>query len=76
MRDIIIVLQESDTWTIQLTIAIDFISWKDAEEEHLMHSKSSNLKFTSYDDDANEVADEFCESLRSRYQGNLIKEGS
>ena len=35
-----------------------------------MHSNSDNIKFTSYND-ANEVADELFESLRSRYQGNL-----
>ena len=37
-----------------------------------MHSKSDNIKFTSYND-ANEVDDEFFESLRSRYQDNLEK---
>ena len=30
-------LQNSDTWKIELTIAINFISSKDAEEEHVMH---------------------------------------
>ena len=32
LRDIIIDLQESDTWKIQLTIGVNFISSKDAEE--------------------------------------------
>ena len=45
LRDIII--QESDIWKIQLTIAINFISPKDAENNHVMHSKSDNIKFTS-----------------------------
>ena len=62
LRDIIINLQKSDTWKIQLTIAINFISSKDAEEERVMHSRSNNIKFTSYID-ANEVADELFESL-------------
>ena len=31
-RDIIIDLQESDTWKIQLTSGVNFISSKDAEE--------------------------------------------
>ena len=70
MTNIIIDLQYSDTWKIQLTIAINFISSKDAEEEHAMHSRSHNLKFTSYND-ANEVVDKLFESLRTRYQGNL-----
>ena len=49
-----------------------FISSKYAEDECVMHSKSDNIKFTSYND-ANEVDDEFFESLRSRYQDNLEK---
>ena len=36
MRNIIINLQNSDTWKIQLTIAINFISSKEAAEEHVM----------------------------------------
>ena len=67
MRNIIIDLQNSETWKIQLTIAI---SSKDAEEEHVMHSRNDDIKFTSYND-ANEVVDEIFESLRSRYQENL-----
>ena len=70
LTNIIIDLQESDTWKIQLTIAINFISWKDAKEERLMHSKSNKTKFTSYID-ANEVIDKLSKSLRSIYQGNL-----
>ena len=49
-----------------------FISSKYAEDERVMHSKSDNIKFTSYND-ANEVDDEFFEPLRSRYQDNLEK---
>ena len=63
-------LQNSDTWKIQLTITINFISSKDVEEERVIHSSSDNIKFTSYND-ANEVVDELFESLRSRYQGKL-----
>ena len=70
MRIIIIDLQNPDTWKIQLTIAINFTSSKDAEEEHVMNSRSNNIKFTSYND-AYEVVDELFESLHSRYQGNL-----
>ena len=68
MRNIIID-QNSDTWK-KLTIVISLISLKDAEEEHVMHSRSDNIKFTSYND-AIEVVDELFESLHSRYQGNL-----
>ena len=56
MRDIIIDLQKSDTWKIQLTIAINSISSKDAEEDRVMHSRSDNIKLTS-DNDANKVVD-------------------
>ena len=69
-RDIIINLQNSDKWEIQLTIAINFISSKDTEEERVMHSNSDNMKFTSWDD-ANEVVDELSKSLRSKYQEKL-----
>ena len=54
MRNTIIDFQNSDTWKIQLTIAINFIASKDAEEERVMHSTSNNIKFKSYND-ANEV---------------------
>ena len=70
MRNIIINLQNSDAWKIQLTIAANFISSKDGEEEHLMHSSSGNIKFTPYSD-ANDVIDKLFKSLRSRYQENL-----
>ena len=70
LRDKIIDLPESDTWNTQLTIAINFVSSKGAEEERVMHSESDNIKFASYND-ANKVADELFESLGSRYQGDL-----
>ena len=56
------------------TIAINFSSSKDAEEERVMHSSSSNIKFTFYSN-ANEVIKELFESLREKYQENLINEG-
>ena len=65
MRNIIIDLQNFDTWKIQLTIVINFNSSKDAEEEHVMHSTSDHINFTSYSD-VNEVIDEQFESIRSR----------
>ena len=37
-------LQSSDTWKIQLTVAINFISSKDTEEERVMYSVSDNIK--------------------------------
>ena len=59
-------LQNFDTWNIQLTIAINLISSKDAEEERVINSRGSNIKLTSYND-VNENADEIFESLHSRH---------
>ena len=69
MRDIVD-LQDSDTWKIRLTIAINFISSKDAEKEHINQSRSMILNFASYNN-GNEVVDELFESLCSRFQNNL-----
>ena len=70
LRNIIIDLQNSDIWKVQLTIAVNFTSSKDLEEERVMHSTSNSIKLTSYDD-VNEVVYGLFESLCSRYQGNL-----
>ena len=70
MKDIVIHLQSSDTWKVQLTVAINFIASKDTEEEHVMYSRSENVIFTPYND-ANEVVDELFEWLLSKYQDNL-----
>ena len=66
----IINFQISDTWKIQLTIAVKFISSKNIDEERIMHSKSNNIKFMPYDNE-NEVVNELFESLLSRYQIGL-----
>ena len=47
MRDIIINLQKSGTWKVQLTIAISFISSKVVNQEH---SQSHNTEFMNFDD--------------------------
>ena len=65
MKDIIIDLQKSDTWKIQFTIAINFISSKDVDEDRVMLSKRDNIEFVSFDN-ANEVVNELFESLLSR----------
>ena len=70
MRNIIADLQNSDAWKIQLTIAINFISSKDREEERVMDSNSGNIKFTPYGD-ANDVIEKLFKSLRSGYQENF-----
>ena len=70
LRDIITNLEKSDTWKIQLTIAINFISSKDVDEEHVMHSKSNN-KESMQNDNANEVENELFELLISRCEISL-----
>ena len=44
LKDIRNNLKESDTWKIQLKIAINFISSKDTHEERVMHSKRDNIE--------------------------------
>ena len=70
MMDIIIDLQKFDTWKINLTMAINFISSTDSGKERIMDSKSDNIKFKSYND-VNEVVNELIDSLCSRYQIDL-----
>ena len=64
-------LKKSDTWKIDLTIAINFISSKDDnDEEHVMHSKSDKIEIMT-NDEADEVTEELFKSLLNRYQNNL-----
>ena len=56
---------------VQLTIAINFVSSKDVNEERVMHSKSDNKEFMTDDLVANDVIDELFESLISKYQSGL-----
>ena len=42
LKDIIINLKKSDTLQIQLAVAINFISFKDNDEDCVIHSKSDN----------------------------------
>ena len=51
-------------------MVINFISSKDVEEEHVMHSNSVNIKFTPYSD-ANHATDELFKSLCSIYREHL-----
>ena len=42
-------LKKSDTWNIKLTTAINFISSKNANEEHLMHSSRDSIEIMPHD---------------------------
>ena len=61
-KNIINNLKNSDTWKIQLTMAINFISFKDNGEERVMYSKSDNIQIM-INDKADEVIKELFKSL-------------
>ena len=65
-------LKKLDTWEIQLTIAVNFISFKDNDQEHVMHSKSDGIEIM-INDKADEAIEERFKSLQNRYQINLEK---
>ena len=51
LKDIINDLQNSDTGKTQLTITINFFSFEDDnDEEHIVHSKSDNIKIMISDE--------------------------
>ena len=56
-KDIINNLKKVDTWKIQLTIANNFVSSIDNNEEHVMHSKCNNIEIL-INDEADEVIKE------------------
>ena len=66
LKDTINNLQKFDKLKIQLTIANNFISSIDNNEEHLMHSKSDDREII-INDEADEVIEELFKSLKNRY---------
>ena len=68
LKNIINNLQKSDTWKIQVTITINFITSKhDNDKERVMHWKGDSIEIT-VNDEADEVTKELFESLKKRYQ--------
>ena len=65
MKDIINNLKNSNAWKIQLTMAINFISFKNTDEERVMQSKSDKIECVIYDE-AGEVIEDLFESLLNR----------
>ena len=63
-------LKKSDTWKIQVTIAINFISSIDNDVECIMQSKSDSIEIM-INDEADEVMKELFDSLKNKYQNNL-----
>ena len=70
LKDIINILKKSHMWKTKLTIAINFMSSKDNDEDRVVHSKSDNVEMMiNYEDD--EVIEERFQSLLSSYQIGL-----
>ena len=69
LEDIINNLKKSDTWT-HLTIANNFISSTDNDEERVMHSKRDNIEIM-INEEVDGVIKELFDSLKNRYQTNL-----
>ena len=63
LKDIINNIKKSGTWKIQLTMAINFISSIDNDEERVMHSKSDNIEIM-VNDEADEVIKELFDSQK------------
>ena len=57
-------------WKIQLTMAINFISSKDSEETHTMHTKSNNVEIMM-GSETDEITEEFFKSFLQKYQERL-----
>ena len=55
---------------IQLTMAINFMSSKDSDETHIMHTKSNNIKIM-LSNETDKIIREIFESLLQRYQEGL-----
>ena len=73
MKNILIKLvisRKSDTWKIQLTIAINFISSIDSDQQRVMHSKMDDIEIM-INDETDEVIKELFDSLKNRRQNNL-----
>ena len=54
-------------WKIQLTMSINFISFKDSDKTRNMHTKSNNIEIMVVSE-TNEIIEELFKSLLQRYQ--------
>ena len=77
LSDIINVHKTQDQGKIKLTMEINFISSKDSNETHTMHTKSDDIKIM-IDNETDEIIKKLFESLLQKYQERLEKsmEGS
>ena len=69
LRDLLNDLKQSESWKIQVTMTINFISSKDYnDEDRVMHSRSDNIETLSIDE---AIIKKPFDSLKNRYQNNL-----
>ena len=54
LKNIMSNLKKSDTWKIQLKIAVNIISSKENDEEHVVHPKKDNIEII-VNDRANKI---------------------
>ena len=69
LRDLLNDRKQSESWKIQVTMTINFISSKDYnDEDRVMHSRSDNIETLSIDE---AIIKKPFDSLKNRYQNNL-----
>ena len=66
LKDTINNLKRSESSTMELAIAINFVSSIDDDEERVMHSKSDDIQIM-INDEAEEVIKKLFDSLKDRY---------
>ena len=75
LKHIINNLEKSDTWKNQLTIAINIVSFKNTDEECVMHSKIDNIEImicNKEDEVIKEISKHFLIDIKSGWRHGLI----
>ena len=62
--------ETSSEWKIQLTMAINFISYKDSDKTRTMHTKSNNVEIMM-GSETDEIIEDLFESYLQKYQERL-----
>ena len=70
LSDIINDYKAQSEWKIQLTMSINFISFKDSDETPNMRTKSENIEIMM-GNETDEIIEELFKSLLQRYQEGL-----
>ena len=75
LKHIINNLEKSDTWKNQLTIAINIVSFKNTDEECVMHSKIDNIEImicNKEDEVIKEISKHFLIDIKLGWRHGLI----